>query len=67
MARPALYVDGAPSVTATEPIDDSGLDVAIGGDLDAGAAVLFFDGDLDDLRFYARALDASEISTLAHP
>jgi len=66
--RLKLYVDGA-QVDLTEelqmqgnPMDDSGQDLGIGafpGDGDEG-----FDGYLDDIRIYSRALTAAEILTI---
>lgn len=61
-----LYVDGNPSGSAaalTGSVATNGNDVLIGNrpSLDRG-----FDGNIDNLKIYARALSASEVSALHH-
>ncbi|HEY4178777.1 MAG TPA: LamG domain-containing protein [Kofleriaceae bacterium] len=40
-------------------------DVYVGGDIDDGTMAAFFDGSLDDVRIYNRALTAAEVLALA--
>ncbi|MBV1862703.1 MAG: LamG domain-containing protein [Nannocystaceae bacterium] len=58
-----LYLDGElvleETVTVTPAFDES--DVYIGADLDDQVLDNFFDGRIDDLRIYARALTADEV------
>jgi hypothetical protein len=62
-----LYVDGVmvTSVAATLTYDTG--DIVLGADINGGAFALFWDGVLDDVRVYDRALDAAEIAALAGP
>ena len=60
-----IYVDGALAGSAVGGFDDSSLPLVIGGDLDGNVPMIFYRGALDELRFYDRALDASEITALA--
>ncbi len=64
----ALFVDG----TLLEVVDAPDLlvdqnPIVIGGDIDDGLLANPFDGALDDVRLYSRALDGDEIATLAVP
>ena len=61
-----LYLDGAEVASASHavggPVDtDPAVPVAIGAN---GTAERFFDGILDDVRIYDRAMDATEITDL---
>ena len=59
-----LYVDGSEHVSGTLQIDtDSDMDVNIGVLSEVNHR--YFNGLIDDVRIYNRALDASEIATLA--
>jgi len=60
-----LLIDGVERGRAAGPWSRSALPFAIGGDLDAGAFAFGFVGELDDLRFYARALSAAEVAAVA--
>ena len=60
-------VDGAVLGSDQLVFPSSSLDVSLGADVDDGSAVYFYTGDLDDLRFYDRALDAAELTALANP
>jgi hypothetical protein len=65
--RNAIYVDGtlaAVEVSPT-PVEYVSVELLIGADRDAGAIAYTFDGRLDDLRIYDRALDDDEIALLA--
>jgi Concanavalin A-like lectin/glucanases superfamily len=59
-----LFIDGKAERVALEPLEDSDEPFGIGGDVDGDVQVLFFRGALDDLRFYNRALSASEVAAL---
>lgn len=65
LARRRMYLDGVAVVETLGAFDDSALGLYLGSDLDNGAPLLGFVGDLDELRFYPRALDAAEIAALA--
>jgi hypothetical protein len=61
-----LYVDGAMAGIATEaPIALDPSDILIGADIDVGLVNDFFEGAVDDVRIYSRALGAAEIAALA--
>ncbi len=63
-----MYLDGAQVVTGPQfAIEYTGHDVLIGADETPGGLTHYFDGDIDDVRFYSRALSPSEISLLAAP
>ncbi len=64
----SVYVDG--DVVTTEPLPEPGFDdnpLTIGFDFNAGNAAQFYNGSIDDLRLYGRALDADELAALASP
>ena len=64
----AIYVDGARLVfkdVAAISFDDS--DITIGSDVDAGMLVDPFNGLVDDVRIYNRALSANELMALTSP
>lgn len=63
-----VYLNGA---LAGEPTTGASIDyqsngeILIGTDLDEGPSDLHFDGDVDDVRFYNRALPQTELQDLA--
>jgi hypothetical protein len=61
-----LFLDGVVQMANTVPLTshDSG-ELFIGCDVDVGAPFGFWNGQLDDVRYYSRALFPSEISALA--
>ncbi|MBV8759859.1 MAG: LamG domain-containing protein [Deltaproteobacteria bacterium] len=59
-----IYLDGQLKSTAPGPWETSTLPIAIGADLDQGSFSVPFTGTMDDLRFYPRVLDASEIAAV---
>jgi hypothetical protein len=62
----SLWVDGRqPANPAAVALTYSSDDDLIGCDVDRGALVTGFVGSLDDVRFYNRVLDQSEIQALA--
>jgi concanavalin A-like lectin/glucanase superfamily protein len=62
-----LFVDGMPLVATPAGFADSSLPIVIGADIDTGMPTGFFEGDLDDVRFYSRALAPDEVAVLAAP
>lgn len=60
-----LYIDGTLAGEMPGVFEDSNLAVGIGGDLDEGAAAIFYVGGIDELRFYDHALPDDEIAALA--
>ena len=61
-----VYVDGALSDTRQIALGQYTLDdLAVGCDLNFGARVQRFDGAIDDVRLYGRALGAAEVAVLA--
>ncbi len=61
-----VYLDGVPVMSAMlnpPAFDDNPL--TIGFDVNNGAPALAFEGALDDLRSYGRALDDTDIAALA--
>jgi hypothetical protein len=60
-----LYVDGVPGppVVATNWVANNTADIIVGHDSDSGGR--YFNGQLDDLAVYTRALSADEIQALA--
>jgi hypothetical protein len=62
-----LYVDGLllASVAATISYDTG--EILIGADNNGGTILYYWDGKLDEIRVYNRALSAAEIGTLANP
>ncbi len=62
-----LYVDGA--LVDTHPrtgrLVYDGSPLWVGSDFNRGSNVLHFEGDMDDLRIYARPLSEAEIGVLA--
>jgi hypothetical protein len=64
----ATYVDGQlEALHAGISIQFDLNDVAIGGDLDKHAPAAWFDGRIDDVRIYNRALSMDELAALQHP
>ncbi len=62
-----LYIDGVLARSGTSQISYDTHDVYLGADENNGSLALPFDGALDDLRVYSRALTAQEIAALAQP
>jgi hypothetical protein len=59
-----LFVDGVERDSIAGPFRTSLEPIALGTDLDNGALAVGYDGDIDDLRIYNRALSAVEVATL---
>jgi hypothetical protein len=59
-----IFVDGNQENKSAAPLRDSDEAFGIGGDSDDGTPNLFYTGAIDDLRFYNRALSASEVTAL---
>jgi hypothetical protein len=67
-AGKALWVDGASVATSTQTgIDFDGSPILLGADEDNGTTTHYFDGFIDDVRIYNRALLEVEIARLATP
>lgn len=64
-----LFIDGqlVAQRTASVSMDTDTGPLCIGGKSLAGGAFQFFDGAIDDVRIYGRALTAGEIQNLASP
>ena len=62
-----IYLNGVETGANAGSFDDSMQALAIGSDLDGGAPNIWFIGSLDDVRFYNRALPATDILALANP
>jgi hypothetical protein len=60
-----LFIGGAQVAAQAATVAYDGHDVYLGGDQNSGNEVLHWDGVLDDLRVYSRALSAAEIAALA--
>ncbi|MDQ3365196.1 MAG: LamG domain-containing protein [Myxococcota bacterium] len=61
-----LYLDGVLRDTIASTAAPHGAsDVRIGCDVNVGVVESFFDGWIDDIRLYDRALSAAEVATLA--
>ena len=64
----AIYLDGARLVFKDSvAISFDASDITIGGDIDAGALVDPFNGMIDDVRIYNRALSNAELTALQSP
>jgi hypothetical protein len=63
-AMKRLYIDGAFVDSTAATLLDSSLPAQIGADLDNNVISDFYYGSIDDLRFYNRALDDSEIAKI---
>jgi hypothetical protein len=61
----ALFIDGALVGQGAAIVEYDDHAVYLGGDQNSGVEVLHWDGVLDDLRVYNRALSAAEIQELA--
>jgi hypothetical protein len=63
-----LYIDGQPlgESPAVDLVQDEHA-ISIGGGVDYGVDANFFDGAIDDVRIYRRALAYDEIAALAMP
>jgi Concanavalin A-like lectin/glucanases superfamily len=60
------YLDGAPQMSNTVPLTSHSADeLLIGCDVDVGAPFGLWTGQLDDVRYFSRALAPSEIAALA--
>ena len=67
-SRQALYIDGLEVATGPQfLIVYDNHDVVFGADDTDAGVMAHFDGDLDDVRFYRRALTQGEIAQLAAP
>jgi hypothetical protein len=64
-ATKRLYIDGEVVAEEDAGVEYDGHAIYLGGDQNSGAEVLFWDGVLDDLRVYRRALSGAEIAALA--
>jgi hypothetical protein len=62
-----LYIDGVLARSGTSQISYDTHDLYLGADENNGSLALPFDGVLDDLRVYSRALSLQEIAALAQP
>lgn len=60
-----LYIDGLPVVEVAATVSYDGRALVLGADRNAGNPVLFWDGALDDVRIYDRALSGAELAALA--
>jgi hypothetical protein len=60
-----LFIGGVQVAQAAATVAYDGHDVYLGGDQNGGTEVLHWDGVLDDLRVYNRALSAGELAELA--
>jgi hypothetical protein len=62
----ALYVDGAvvDSGACSGPIAYDSNPLLIGGDINSGAASYFFDGSIDEVSLYSRALTQTEVESI---
>jgi hypothetical protein len=60
-----LYIDGRQVAAVDATVQYDGHAVYLGGDQNTGNEVLFWDGLLDDLRIYNRALSEAELAALA--
>jgi len=65
-ATKRLYVNGALVVTRVSEILYDNYPIVLGGDVNTGVPALHWDGILDDLRIYNRALSLAEIQALAN-
>jgi hypothetical protein len=66
-SRKRLYIDGEPTTSQATAMTDSNLPLSLGSDVDFGVPNpnTFFQGRVDELRIYNRALDPTEIAGLA--
>lgn len=62
-----LYVDGAPVASVVEPVLDSSEPLGVGADLDSAQNIHPWNGALDELQFYGRALTDAEVALVASP
>jgi hypothetical protein len=64
-----LHIDGVLAVATSvgEPLLFDDHEVTIGADVDFGSAVSHWPGRIDEVQFYGRALDSSEIGLLSAP
>ncbi len=62
----ALYIDGALANSASAVLVDANRALVLGTDIDVGVPAVPYTGALDELRFYAVALDAAHIAALAN-
>jgi hypothetical protein len=64
-ATKRLFIDGAQVAETDADVEYDDHAIYLGGDQNSGDEVLYWDGVLDDLRVYSRALPAAEIAALA--
>ena len=62
-----FFVDSVLVAMASVVVVDSTLPMQIGADLDSGIVDDYYQGTIDELRFYNRALDATEVAVVCHP
>jgi sialidase-1 len=63
-----IYIDGTPTLSTSIDVGFDTNDLFIGADINNGGSVDFsFNGVLDDVRLYDRALGEGEITILANP
>jgi len=60
-----IWVGGMEVGARDAPIGEDTSDILLGGNIDSGSVIAVFDGALDDLRLFDRALAATEIAELA--
>jgi hypothetical protein len=65
-AAKLVSLDGTDDAASMATTDFDGGLVSIGADLDSGATIAPFDGLIDEVRIYNRALSAGELATLAN-
>ena len=60
-----LFIDGEEVDEVDVTVEYDGHSIYIGGDQNGGTEVLYWDGVIDDVRIYSRALEDDEIAALA--
>ena len=60
-----LFIDGKEVKEVDATVEYDGHAIYLGGDQNGGAEVLHWDGVIDDVRIYSRALEDAEIEALA--
>lgn len=62
-----LYLDGAQVASIAQAVLDSSAPIGVGADLDYAQNIHPWNGALDELQFYGRALTGDEIALVASP